>query len=307
MDTKVPFAANPMNTPIIPTVPEIPVKRGRGRPPKAKVPLEVPNHTTTEVSEIIAPVKRGRGRPPGAKNKQTSVEVATAPKKRGRPPGAKNKATIEGTVIITEAPKRRGRPPGAKNKAPHTVEVKEKRPRGRPAKQHTEKPKGKRGRPPGSKNKQVLPSASVGSTPEAVVPEVKKRRGRPPKNTSQIAVIETPMPNKDSTPEEIALTAKRMAQLVTDKVDKIAKEIQVEEEPETRPSSDITSQGGLVNMELRYEQGGTEVEIMVEGHQKLTVERSMMGSLVLSDSFEQLDDDKLYRALVAFSNIVLKD
>jgi hypothetical protein len=98
---------------------KMPVKRGRGRPPKRVQEDE----KEVEVGEKM-PIKRGRGRPP--KRVQEEVEVGEKmPIKRGRPPKrVKEEVDVEVEVGEKMAIKRgRGRPPKKMAQEPQLIEV----------------------------------------------------------------------------------------------------------------------------------------------------------------------------------------
>lgn len=124
--------ASSSTAPTTPNDPLAPVKRGRGRPPKPKPPVD-PN-------AVIIPKKRGR--PPKPKP-PVDPNVVIVPKKRGRPPKPKP------PVDPNAPPKKRGRPPKPK---PEGWVPPVPRPRGRPRKVRPEgeepPKKKKRGRPP---------------------------------------------------------------------------------------------------------------------------------------------------------------
>ncbi|XP_058079221.1 HMG-Y-related protein A-like [Magnolia sinica] len=90
--------------------PDAPLKRGRGRPPKAKLPI--PPGT------VVSP-PRPRGRPPKPKDPSdlaaAPVKVSGPPRPRGRPP----KKARPAVGMSTGSPRPRGRPPKAK--APFAV------------------------------------------------------------------------------------------------------------------------------------------------------------------------------------------
>lgn len=90
--------------------PNAPPRRGRGRPPKPKVPLPP--------GAVLAP-PRPRGRPPKPRD---PFAPPTTPKKsssgsgkpRGRPPKKAKVGTSSSTAPATGAPRPRGRPPKVK-------------------------------------------------------------------------------------------------------------------------------------------------------------------------------------------------
>ncbi|KAL8240348.1 hypothetical protein R6Q59_013703 [Mikania micrantha] len=86
----------------------VPVKRGRGRPPKAKDPSAIQSPTSADASAAEPPsaepgseVKRGRGRPkkdpnaPSAPKKVKVASVPTPPSSTGRPRGRPRKVRPE--------------------------------------------------------------------------------------------------------------------------------------------------------------------------------------------------------------------
>lgn len=109
----------------------MPVKRGRGRPPKPKNPVaedSAPTAASVVTTDGNAvPVKRGRGRPPKLKD---PINVATdqatsgmlSPRGRGRPP-KKAKVAVEDP---------RGEPAAARDVVVDASAVHVKRGRGRP-------------------------------------------------------------------------------------------------------------------------------------------------------------------------------
>jgi CarD family transcriptional regulator len=79
-------------------------KRPKGEPKSVVSDLEV----TTPAGAALEPLKRKRGRPPKARPEIVLDVAPPAPKKRGRPPKPKAHAAA------APAPKKRGRPPKAK-------------------------------------------------------------------------------------------------------------------------------------------------------------------------------------------------
>ncbi|KAF8378604.1 hypothetical protein HHK36_029952 [Tetracentron sinense] len=86
--------------------PEAPPKRGRGRPPKPKLP---------EAPGTVPGPARPRGRP--AKPKDPLAVASSGswkPRGRGRPP-KKARAAVEAVATTSGSPRPRGRPPKVKN------------------------------------------------------------------------------------------------------------------------------------------------------------------------------------------------
>ncbi|WOL13764.1 HMG-Y-related protein A [Canna indica] len=142
--------------------PDVPPKRGRGRPPKPK------SEGDSAASE---PPKspRPRGRPPKPKfeGDAAASEPSESPRSRGRPP----KPKFEGNAAASEpmeSPRSRGRPP--KPKDPLLAAV---------AKAASGMPK-KRGRPQKKAVRTASADAGSAAAPAAVT-GVKRGRGRPPK------------------------------------------------------------------------------------------------------------------------------
>ncbi|KAL8142067.1 hypothetical protein V2J09_015099 [Rumex salicifolius] len=89
--------------------PNAPPKRGRGRPPKPKVPLP-------PGSEVIALAPRPRGRPPKPRDpvapSSEPIKAASSGRPRGRPPKMDKPAEVAAVAPSVSGVKRgRGRPP----------------------------------------------------------------------------------------------------------------------------------------------------------------------------------------------------
>ncbi|XP_062193202.1 HMG-Y-related protein A-like [Phragmites australis] len=153
---------------------DVPVKRGRGRPPKPKDPVaETTNGAPAEAPVVAAdavavPTKRGRGRPPkpkdpvaGATSGATAAPVVTAdgsavPVKRGRGRPLKPKDPVAEAVAMATSgmPRGRGHPP-KKAKVAQEAPIR-------------------------------VPAPASGGDADANAVPVKRGRGRPPKVRSPV-------------------------------------------------------------------------------------------------------------------------
>ncbi|XP_004298064.1 PREDICTED: HMG-Y-related protein A-like [Fragaria vesca subsp. vesca] len=93
--------------------PNAPPKRGRGRPPKPKVP------GAEEAAAVVSSPPRPRGRPPKALIVQSSTSGGGSGRPRGRPPKKAKTAPANAPAARTSgggsgAPRGRGRPPKVK-------------------------------------------------------------------------------------------------------------------------------------------------------------------------------------------------